>query len=175
MSKPIIPTLPPAPVRKDAPVDFVAKADAFVAAMNPWGSVINDFGVWVDDQSEAIEIVKNNAISTITNTKNTATSEINATKDTAVSEIGILNDEVRVFRDQAAASNMASSESADRSQDYSQIALASANFKGQWINLSGALSIPASSFHAAEYWMLVTNVANVSAHEIGRASCRERV
>ena len=54
-----------------------------------------------------------------------------------------------------------------------QISLASANFKGTWSNLSGALSIPSAVLWQSDYWMLVQNVSNVSAHEPGVSSAWE--
>ncbi|MCL4759774.1 MAG: hypothetical protein KJZ96_15675 [Rhodocyclaceae bacterium] len=47
------------------------------------------------------------------------------------------------------------------------IAMAAANFKGAWPGLSGSLSIPASASHDGAVWLLVEDVANVTAHEPG--------
>lgn len=47
------------------------------------------------------------------------------------------------------------------------VAIASANFKGAWSSLSGALNVPASVLHADRLWLLVSNVANVAAHTPG--------
>lgn len=49
-------------------------------------------------------------------------------------------------------------------------AAASANFVGVWSALAGAVSVPASCHHANEYWMLITGVADVEAHEPGVAA-----
>lgn len=38
-----------------------------------------------------------------------------------------------------------------------------ANFKGLWSNLSGALSVPATVSHLGAYWVLATNLADVTA------------
>lgn len=60
----------------------------------------------------------------------------------------------------------------------SQAGAASANYKGLWSTLVGALNIPASTSHSGKLWLLTGNVANVAAHtpgvsaswqEIGRA------
>lgn len=46
-------------------------------------------------------------------------------------------------------------------------AAAAANYVGAWSALSGALAIPASAAHAGRVWVLVANVADVTAHEPG--------
>lgn len=43
---PIIPTLPPAPNRNDAPADFSVKADTFVAALPPMVAKENELAAW---------------------------------------------------------------------------------------------------------------------------------
>ncbi len=49
----------------------------------------------------------------------------------------------------------------------SMMAIAAANFKGNWSSLSGALSTPASCLHNGNYWILNTNAANVAAETPG--------
>lgn len=46
-------------------------------------------------------------------------------------------------------------------------AIASANFKGSWASLTGAMSIPASALHEDTLWLLVTNTSNIAADEPG--------
>ena len=58
----------------------------------------------------------------------------------------------------------ASATSAEASET---IALAAANFKGNWSSLTGALNIPASVFHDDAYWMLISNLADVTTKEPG--------
>lgn len=43
------------------------------------------------------------------------------------------------------------------------LAAATANFKGAWSGLSGVLNMPASVYHNAQYWALLSNQANVAA------------
>lgn len=40
--------------------------------------------------------------------------------------------------------------------------LAASNFKGNWSALSGELNVPASVYHSNMYWMLLSNLANVT-------------
>lgn len=46
-------------------------------------------------------------------------------------------------------------------------ALAAANFKGMWGDLTGPLSKPACVKHEGRFWMLLNNLANVAASEPG--------
>jgi hypothetical protein len=45
------------------------------------------------------------------------------------------------------------------------IALAAANFSGSWASLTGALNIPASVAHNDMFWVLLTDLADVTASE----------
>ncbi len=51
----------------------------------------------------------------------------------------------------------------DESASSAAIASAAANFKGNWSALTGALAVPASVYHNGSYWMLLSNLANVTA------------
>jgi len=44
-------------------------------------------------------------------------------------------------------------------------ALAAANFKGAWSDLTGALAMPACVYHDSQYWMLLDDLADVTASE----------
>lgn len=52
----------------------------------------------------------------------------------------------------------------------SAAAIASANYKGLWSSLTGALAIPASVAYADKVWMLTESVADVAAHVPGVSS-----
>lgn len=60
-------------------------------------------------------------------------------------------------------SALASAASAAASDQAASVSLASANFKGQWSGLTGALSKPASTSHAGRFWLLLDNLADVTA------------
>ena len=49
-------------------------------------------------------------------------------------------------------------------------ALASANFKGAWSDLTGAAAMPYSVFHAGRYWMLIQNIADITVKVPGVAA-----
>jgi hypothetical protein len=132
--------LPPAPQRNDSPEDFVTKADAHVAALATWTNQVNNAGIYVD----------------------TVVSDIEATAAQNVSDMNTIKTDTISSRDQAEGFAAASEQSARDSQQYSQISLAAANFKGEWQDLSGPLSIPASVYWNGKYWVLLNNVANVS-------------
>jgi len=51
--------------------------------------------------------------------------------------------------------------------DSAASAIASANFKGAWSSLTGALNIPASVSHSGSIWILLNNLADVTASEPG--------
>lgn len=51
-----------------------------------------------------------------------------------------------------------------------QVAIASANFKGAWSTLTGALAVPASVFHSGGLWLLLSDVADVTAKVPGVAA-----
>lgn len=55
----------------------------------------------------------------------------------------------------------------DEAQAASDTAASAANYKGAWSALTGALAIPASVSHAGKLWLLVSNVADVTAHQPG--------
>lgn len=42
------------------------------------------------------------------------------------------------------------------------LSMGSANFKGNWSSLTGPLNIPASVRHATKYWLLLSNLADVT-------------
>ncbi|MFZ4286628.1 hypothetical protein [Variovorax sp. HJSM1_2] len=63
--------------------------------------------------------------------------------------------------------NFTNATAAKEFADASGVALAGANFKGNWSALSGALSRPASVLHAGSYWLLMVDLPNVAASTPG--------
>jgi len=49
--------------------------------------------------------------------------------------------------------------------DSAAVAIAAANFKGAWSSLSGTLDVPACVYHSNQYWILLKNLADVTASE----------
>ena len=47
------------------------------------------------------------------------------------------------------------------------VSLAAANFHGPWSDLTGAANIPFSVFHSDRYWMLLSNLVNITTKEPG--------
>jgi hypothetical protein len=70
----------------------------------------------------------------------------------------------------SANSAIASANSAASSGIYATQAASYANFKGLWSSLTGALAVPASVYHVNKYWMLLSNIADVTAKTPGVAT-----
>lgn len=56
---------------------------------------------------------------------------------------------------------------ADAASSAAAAATAAANYKGGWSSLTGALNIPASVSHSSKVWLLLSNLADVTAKEPG--------
>lgn len=85
--------------------------------------------------------------------KNAAALEATAIKNDAITQTGAIRDQARDYRDAASISALA--------------AQSSANFKGEWASLVGALARPATVLHAGKFWVLLSNLADVAAAEPG--------
>lgn len=60
----------------------------------------------------------------------------------------------------------------DQAVDATDVALAASNFKGAWSALTGQLLRPASVLHNGQYWMLLQDLADVTAFEPGIDTAR---
>ena len=150
MTKPTVPALPDFPVRGDDFDTFTAKANAHVAALPAWTVAVNSMGDYINDRADQV------------------VNDINDRADQVVNDITALNQ-------QASASSSSAQSSSSIALDSAQIAMAAANFKGIWSDLSGSLSVPSSVFWQSEYWVLMQDVPNVSAVQPGLSSVWERL
>jgi len=56
---------------------------------------------------------------------------------------------------------------AETAEESALIAVASANFKGAWSSLTGALNVPAAVWHNSRVWALLVNLADVTTSQPG--------
>ena len=98
-----------------------------------------------------------------TSTFNTRAFALVAALDTFVDEANALEEAVDANATSAAA-DAASAESS------ALTATGSANFKGEWSTLTGALAIPASVSHNGGVWVLKANLADVTTETPGVSS-----
>jgi hypothetical protein len=156
MAFPPITELPEAPIRGDVPATFATKANAFVAALPQFRTDVNAAGSYIDGAVAAAELAETNAELAETNAETAQglaeaaqlaaeSAATNAAADVAVELAGYVTD----------------------TENAREVALASANFKGTWSSLSGALNKPASVLHSGRFWQLLNNLADVTASEPG--------
>lgn len=65
----------------------------------------------------------------------------------------------------ATVNNYAAQVATDR--EAAELTAQTANFKGEWSSLTGALTVPSSVLHSGSYWMLLSNLADVTTKEPG--------
>lgn len=81
---------------------------------------------------------------------------------TFVTEANALEVAADADRVAAAASATAAAASSTSATDAKNVALAAANFKGNYSAQTGAANVPYSVYHLSKYWMLLSNLANVT-------------
>ena len=105
------------------------------------------------EKAAAAAATASQAVTDTSAIKTAAISETTAIKTAAVTDTNAIKDQARGYRDDAALSALA--------------AQGSANFKGEWSALSGALAPPATVRHAGKFWVLLSSLADVTAAEPG--------
>lgn len=155
---PVIPELPDPPLRTDGRVDFARKGSVFLGAFPAMRAAFNDAGAWVQT-----------TLATILGYKNAAEQAVSDAEDQVV----LAANQVTAAQGYATtAGNRAldAEGAANEASQYAQIAAATANFKGEWGDLTGPLAIPASVYHSGSYWQLLNNLADVTLSEPGVSS-----
>ena len=147
---PAAPVVPPFPALGDPA--FNQKAYDWGAALPGVSNTVQAIGVTAHTNAT----VASEKAAAAAATAAQAVIDTNAIKTAAVSETTAIKDQARGYRDDAAISALA--------------AQGSANFKGEWSSLAGALAMPATVRHAGKFWALLNNVANVAAAEPGVSS-----
>lgn len=95
---------------------------------------------------------------------------LSALKNTFVGEVNAVASEVNANASTANSAAGTASAAASAASGSAIVALAGANFKGNWSALTGALAMPASVAHSGRMWLLNTGVADVTAKTPGVAS-----
>jgi hypothetical protein len=141
VTPPSIPSWPTPPSRSDEPAEFITEADAFVAAFPTQTTAFNAL---------AANVLFN------------AESAFDSAAEAVVS-VGLAEDEA----DEAAAQAALSAGYAGDSLSSSVISAGAANLKGAWDDQTGAATKPYSVTHVGRIWVLLNNLADVTASEPG--------
>lgn len=138
---PVIPELPDPPLRTDGRVDFARKGSVFIGALPGFRTAVNSAGAFVQQTA----------------------SDLSGAQAAAESA----RDQAQGYANSAANSSTNASGAANNANIYAQLAASSANFKGEWGDLTGGLIVPSSVFHDGVYWQLLIDVADVTLSEPG--------
>ena len=90
---------------------------------------------------------------------NTVSGEI----ETTVESISTIKNETSGLVDDAR-------QSADEAALSAEASAANANFKGEWSQLTGALTVPSTVYYANQFWHLINNVNDVTTEQPGSSS-----
>lgn len=102
----------------------------------------------------AINVLKDTVLDALINSVNNAYSQTVTAQNAAVDA-----------KDAAETAQAAAETAKGLSEDYKDVAASYANYAGKWADLTGSLSIPAAVLHSGSFWMLLNNVADVTATE----------
>ncbi len=122
--------------------------------LNPWAREVTALGQIISADKDAVAQLKQ---------------DVQAIKSAGIAEITTIKESGEgVVEECEAIKNLTinAKESALQARDE---AWNTTNYKGAWLGLSGALSIPASVSHDGLIWMLVENVADVTQAEPGQS------
>lgn len=145
---PVIPELPDPPLRADGRVDFARKGSVFLGFFPTMRAAFNDAGAWVQAAVTTVLGYKQDAES--------AKSLAEGARDAASGHAQTASDKAGEAQSWAA-----------NAQTYADMAANTANFKGEWGDLTGALNVPASVYHSGGFWQLLTDLADVTLSEPG--------
>ncbi len=144
---------------------FNPAADNFAQSLNPFSLYLQDFRAWVQNANQIM----------YDNVEGVYDATVAAGQDAAnvVAQAQVLVDTAEQHVEAAVASTLAQAQSfagqaansADEAAASAQLAQAVSNFAGDWTNQSGAASVPLTVYYNGEYWTLLQDVANISAHE----------
>lgn len=82
-------------------------------------------------------------------------------------EANALATDVNAQQIAAAASANSASDSAVNASTSANAAAAAANYRGEWVDLTGALTVPSTVSYGGNIWILTGNIADVTAHTPG--------
>lgn len=152
---PVIPEAPAVPIRKEAKEDFSRKSSIFIGWIPTFRQAVNDAGAWIQSAMATTLSYLQGA--------EQARDAANSYADDAAASAG----QALGFAEDAGSYSIESEGYAQQSNTYAQLAASSANFAGAWSGLTGALAMPASTYHNGTYWLLLHDVENVAAEEPG--------
>lgn len=164
MTTRITPLPIPVPSRQD-PINFAARADAFLGALPTFADQANALADELNGLSQDIVDTRDEAVNTVNSTKNSAVTEITNLKNDAISTVAGLIGEAEDFKDASRDYSIYALEYSQDSKLYSEYSAATANFKGLWSSLTGRLDKPASVKHNNLMWLLLNDLTDVTTSE----------
>jgi len=161
--------LPTPPQRGEAASTFTVKANNWVDALTDWTIETNAVAAEVQANADAVE----SDLTSIIDAGETAVSNIESAEIDGLAAISAAeSSSVTTIENLRDASVDTMTDLRDDTQDIYDDAVileanivGIANYKGLWSSLTGSLNIPATVYHSDSYWVLNTNLADVTASE----------